>query len=204
MGIVVLGFLKDHWRVFAALGLAALLLFGGYAFGRYATPPNVVIHETVKTVEVEKQVVVEKEKIVYQKVHDTDQKKNVHVEVVEIKHPDGTVETHKTADDKTGTVSHEAAVQYVDRIVEKEVVKYVDREIEKKVEVSSPKPDWRVAPLIGVNGPSALGILGGKPFNALQDLSLGVEVERRIIGPVSVGAWAVSSGQGGLSVAVEF
>jgi hypothetical protein len=63
--------------------------------------------------------------------------------------------------------------------------------------VTTSRPDWRVGVLAGAAWtPPALTIAG--------PLVLGVQVERRIIGPVSLGAWGSTQGAAGLSVSGEF
>lgn len=183
-------------------GLA--LLSVGYAFGRYVVPEKVVIQEKVKIVEVEKQVVVEKEKIVTRLVKDESKKERIHREEKKVKRPDGTEETTKTEDIGVDTVVHDTKTEYVDRIVEKEVIKYVDREVEKKVEVTRPLPDWRFSVLAGVNGNQLPGLVYGSSFDPMTYLSFGASIERRIVGPVHAGAWGLSTGQGGLSISLDF
>lgn len=59
------------------------------------------------------------------------------------------------------------------------------------------RPDWRIGVLAGATWKEpALTIAG--------PLVLGVQVERRIIGGVSVGAWGSTQGAAGASVSVEF
>lgn len=65
---------------------------------------------------------------------------------------------------------------------------------ERKVEL---RPDWRVGILAGATWKEpALTIAG--------PLVLGVQVERRIIGGVSLGAWGSTQGAAGASVSIEF
>lgn len=49
------------------------------------------------------------------------------------------------------------------------------------------RPDWHVSALVGLPGPV-----------------YGAHVQRRILGPVSVGAWALTSKAAGVSLGVEF
>lgn len=62
----------------------------------------------------------------------------------------------------------------------------VVREVERRVEVSTPAPDWRIAGLVGYDG----GVV------------YGASVDRRILGPITVGAWGLSSGSVGASVGI--
>ncbi len=71
------------------------------------------------------------------------------------------------------------------------------REVEVEVvrdlvhEIRTPLPDWRVGGLIGMD------LTHGAPVYGLQ-------IERRIIGPLHVGAWGLASGAAGVSVGITF
>lgn len=58
-------------------------------------------------------------------------------------------------------------------------------------------PDWRVGALVG-------GSLTAPMLPLSGPLAVGVIVERRIIGPVSLGVWGLSSGQAGVAITGEF
>jgi hypothetical protein len=60
------------------------------------------------------------------------------------------------------------------------------------------RPDWRVGLLVGATWKEPALKLGDTP------LVIGATVERRIIGPFSLGAWGTTQGAAGLSVAGEF
>lgn len=197
-------FLANHKKEVAAVCGGLALLSVGYAFGRYVVPEKVVVQEKVKVVEVEKQVVVEKEKVVEKIVKDESKKERIHREEKTVKRPDGTEETTKTEDIGVDTVVHDTKIEYVDRVVEKEVIKYVDREVQKKVEITRPLPDWRVTAMAGLNGSQLPGLISGGSFDAMTHLSFGASIERRIVGPVHAGAWGLSTGQGGLSLSLDF
>lgn len=197
-------FLARHKKEIGMGAGCLALLSVGYSFGRYVTPEKVVIQEHVKVVEVEKQVVVEKEKVVVRTVKDENKKESVRRQEHTVKRPDGTEETTKTEEVNIDTVVRDTKVEYVDRIVEKEVIKYVDREVEKRVEITKPLPDWRVSALAGVNGTQIPGLVYGDKFNALTHMTFGASVERRVFGPVHAGVWGLSTGQGGLSLSMDF
>lgn len=57
--------------------------------------------------------------------------------------------------------------------------------------VTAARPDWRVGPMVGFDFRSGTVAYGG-------------QVERRILGPVSVGAFGLSSGVAGVSLSLEF
>jgi hypothetical protein len=74
--------------------------------------------------------------------------------------------------------------------VERERLVYRDR----SVTVERSRPDWRVGALVGVD-----------PFHQLSgSLLYGGHVERRVLGPVWLGAWGLSSRAVGLSLSFEF
>lgn len=64
--------------------------------------------------------------------------------------------------------------------------------------VTVSRPDWRVGVLVGATWKEPALRLGDTP------LVLGATVERRIIGPFSMGAWGTTQGAAGLSLAGEF
>lgn len=67
----------------------------------------------------------------------------------------------------------------------------------EKSTVTTLRPDWRVGVLAGASLREPLVPLAGP-------LVIGVEVERRIVGGVSAGVWANTSGAAGALVSVEF
>lgn len=92
--------------------------------------------------------------------------------------PGGTVTIDRVIEAKT-----ETHVEDTSHVAEK-----TDAHAERVV---TPKlPDWRVSALVGT----------GLPLVPIY----GAHVERRILGPISLGAWGLSSGVVGLSVGVEF
>lgn len=78
----------------------------------------------------------------------------------------------------------------VETRVEERVVEVV-REVEVLREIRTPLPDWRVGAMIGVDLSSP-----GPAY--------GLQVERRILGPIHVGAWGMSTGAVGIGVSVTF
>lgn len=196
--------LWEHRNKLAAGACVVTVAIGSYALGRYVVPEKVLIQERVKVVEVEKQVVVVQEKVVEKVVRDEAKKERVRREERTVKRPDGSEETTKTEEIGIDTVVRDTKIEYVDRVVEKEVVKYVDREVEKRVEITRPLPDWRLSAMAGVNGTKLPGLLAGDSFDAMTHLSFGASLERRIWGPVHAGVWGLSTGQGGLSLSLDF
>lgn len=173
--LTVLAFLKTHWRKVAAV-VALVVAFGA---GRFATPPKVVTKvETVVKVETREVVKVVK-------------------------------------------VMAAARVKVVDRVVTKEgevrehiVIKEVVKEVaaaERKTEanvsetaktektIASDAPRLTVSLLAGVDlSPAWQPITGAGP------LALGLSVQYRIVGPVTVGVFGLHTGVIGASLGVTF
>lgn len=180
-------------RKYLLLGAAVIgLCVGSFALGRYGTAERVVIQEKVNVVEVVHEVVVEKERVVEKKVYVADTKQRIHREETKTETPDGTVVTQKTEDLNIDSHVRDVEIREVEKQVVVEVEKRVEVEKEVFVDKSKPSPDWRISALAGTT------------VTDLQQWSVGVEVQRRILGPFSIGAWGLSSGQAGVSASIEF
>lgn len=197
-------FLLKHKTKLAAAVVALLLLSGGFALGRFGQAEHVVYKEREKVVEVEKIVYVDREKVVEKVVTIDNTKTRIVREEKTTKLPDGTETTTKT--EKIGV---DKDVSNVATKVEEKLV-YVDRDrvvtVEKEVFVdkTKPMPDWRIGAMAGLNFPQLPGLVAGDSFDVLTHTVFGLQVERRIVGPLSVGAWGLSSGTGGLTLNLEF
>lgn len=189
--------------VLAAVGVA--LAAGGYLTGRYAAPDKVVVTEKVVTVE--KQVVVEQIKTEVKLVKVADVQKDVHREKVTEKRPDGTVVVTEKQDDKSKTHSTTDATDKTEATHIEERLVYKDREVTKLVERN--RPQWALALQPGYEFGTALG-LGGESSNLLdrvlpvKHVMANVVLERRVFGPLSLGAWANTRLDGGLSIRLEW
>jgi hypothetical protein len=182
----VLAFVLEHWRPFAAV----CFLLAAFFAGRSSVPTRV---ET-KTVErvvyqdrvVTKTVTVQGEAKVETRV--------VYRDRTTIQKPDGTVvhrDIERTeADTESSKVSSNSAEKVQETAVQRE-------KAASKVQESA-SPQWRVNLLAGVE-PLHLD----RP-QLFGPVALGLQVERRIIGPLWVGAFGLSSGVGGVSVGLEF
>lgn len=97
---------------------------------------------------------------------------------VKIIRPDGTIEEREVEEDVT--------------ITEKERV----REVEKEKIITNAKPQWKAGVLAGLNTVHS------------KEFSYGVQVERRIIGPVFMGVWGTTTNNddqsAGVSISLEF
>lgn len=181
------------------VAIALILVAVGYGLGRYAQPAKVVtkevVHEVVKTQVVEKT----KTEDVVDKSRQANVDQKVHRVVVETKHPDGTQTTTTTEDVDTDAsskaTSHEVEVRYVDRVV----TKYEDRIVEKVTQTLR-QPDWRLGLGIGVSVPHFLG-QGDVGVPGLQGFVIQAQVDRRVVGPLWLGAWLNTQGTVGLNLA---
>lgn len=61
----------------------------------------------------------------------------------------------------------------------------------------APRPNWSVIGMVGAQ-------IGGRHEIMPAPFVFGASLERRIVGPVSVGIWGLSSAAGGISVRVDF
>jgi uncharacterized membrane-anchored protein YhcB (DUF1043 family) len=103
----------------------------------------------------------------------------------------------KTAASSTASTQ---AAKVDTRVEYRDVIREVEKIREVQVKISPALPQWRVGALVGVNMPG-----WGSPVAPLRGpFSYGGEVQRRILGPIWIGIWAVSSGQGGAAVELEF
>jgi hypothetical protein len=191
-------FWRHRVKIAVAIGLLLLSAFS-FGLGRLMASERIEYREKVKVLTVEKEKVVFREKALETKTLDREKSGKTTRKTTEIERPDGTKE--KTTEEVTEEKEAEKQVQvrYVDRVVEKqvEVVKEVEKEVEKIVE--KPLPDWRLSPMVGLNVPGVIDA-------GLSDrqLVLGVEIQRRLIGPLSGGIWGLSNGAVGLSLSLEF
>lgn len=154
-----------------------LLLGIGYGLGRYFTP--VKIEEKIVTKEVEKLVEVIKEVKV--------ENKDVKTKTTIVEEKDGTKTTVIETEDKSKTETKTDTAKAEEKTKETEA---------SKVTTFS-KPQWRVGVLGGVNGSSL-------NFKEAPGVVYGAMVEKRLFGPISVGAWGLSSRDFGVLATWEF
>lgn len=165
--------------------IAALLLaLGAFVAGRFTAPLKVetreIEHVVFKDRVVEKVVTVERAaKLVTQVVYrDREIAKDGTIREHEVE-TTATKEDTSKVENRAHTATHEG---------EATVTKTVTTTL---------RPDWRVAVLAGGSIQPPLVPIAGP-------LVLGVELDRRIIGGLSAGAWVSSAGAAGASVSFEF
>lgn len=187
--------LPDSWKlpIEAVSGLMLALLVG-YAFGRYATPPKIQTHETVRT---ETKVVddtVSKTRVTELTTELDTLKRARHVVRTVVIKPDGT-HTSQTVIDSTSVDIKEAQQSIASEVDTHAKVSVASQTTAVVTQtVSSEKPNWRLGPMVGAGN---------------AGVSYGVLVERRILGPISIGGWFLSnpsrtSIQGGATITLEF
>ena len=208
----------DHKAVIIT---AVICLAVGGGLG-WSMKPNVV---SVQEKVVEKEVAVKDERIDqlltqisqmnkdYQEMKNSELNVKTHTVVVENTNVDGsktkTTTSDKSLDQKTTETKHEVEVKVV--TVEKQVVvtqtETVVKEVEKEKIVTAAKPDWKLGLMVGA-APQVPNVVD-------TAILVGVEADRRIVGPVFLGAWVmggspvvggfrVTNVAVGLKVGVEF
>lgn len=190
------------WGPKALPYLAVLAI--GLGLGWKLKPDVVQVKET--TVTVEKKVVDETlvQQEVDQRVKEIEATKATHVVTVVVTKKDGTKVEKTTTDVKTDTKSTDTQVKTVEKVVTVEKIVTVDKVVEKTI--TPVLKDWRVGILIGF----------APRFDnfASSPIMVGLEVDRRIFGPVSIDLWLMGGSPvtgfqltnvaGGLGVRIEF
>ncbi len=163
------------------LSLGILLFGGGLVLGRFSTKPQIqekiVTKEVIKTVEVEK--------VQDNKQDSKKEAKDEHKVVVVVRKKDGTITTKTVVDTHDRQVEVKTEIKYVDRVVS------VDKEVEKRVEIKiTPKEvNWQFSANFGIRFDN-LALVPNPPY--FKPALIGLEVDRRVIGPVWVGAWGLT------------
>jgi len=102
-------------------------------------------------------------------------KKDVVYVEKKITRPDGTIEEERRIEDKSETERRR------------------DQESRESKIVQNAKPQWKVS-----------GLVGTKDWTNISTPVYGISVERRIAGPIFVGAWGTTGSNVGISVGLEF
>lgn len=187
------GQVSPIWRNrLIAVAAVLLALVGAFSAGRFSAPLKTETRDVERVVFKDK--VVEVEKVVTVREAARVETKIVWRDRVILK--DGTVTEHeveKTADAETSKVS------VVDN-TERTATLSGERVTEHTTTVTL-RPSWRVALLAGASLHGALlPIASTGPVS----LVLGVEVDYRIVGGLSVGLWVNTVGAAGLALSFEF
>lgn len=181
-----------HLQIAVIIGSA---LFLGAVAGRYASPAKVVVQEKVKTVEVEKQVVVVQEHVKVERVEVATESRHVRRQETTTRAPDGTTTTVKTEEEATDKSTTAVVVAEAKKDTFAETSKREATESKSKT-VTESRPQWKASALAGVDLATAL-------HGELRPI-YGGALERRVLGPFSAGVWALSNGTAGLSMSIQF
>lgn len=175
----MIAFLKAHWRP-VALVIALVAAFGA---GRFAMPSKIHVVE-VRTYHYE--TVQGKERVVFK-----DRVVQVDRVVTKVTSPDGTItekiEDKSKRETKTTDASKEVVATSTDSSAKTDKLTVNDA------------PRFTVSLLAGVQIKSQVNLIpGAGPF------SLGLQFQYRIIGPLQVGAWGLTTGAFGVSLGLTF
>jgi hypothetical protein len=178
--------------------VSVVLLVGAFLAGRYTTPVKVQEKVVEKVVVQEKIVTVEVDK----KNTDEDQKKDTHTVVVVVKKKDGSTITTETKDTHADDQKHEVEIKYVDRVVNR----VVEKEVTVTKTIDRILPQWSVTAKVGTTFNQLKPSLAPPYF---QPLLVGVDVDRRILGPIWFGMWGLTDLKlnaisAGVAVKLEF
>lgn len=168
----------------AVAGGVAAAFVVGELHGRRSAPAQVETRDRV----VYQDRVIEKRVEVAAKVETAQTRR--HMVRTRVTRPDGTREERTELHVGADTTKAEQTT-HVDA---REETRHVTRDTE--VVVEHVRNDWTVSTLVGAD---ASLVLRGE----LRPIFGGL-VQRRVLGPVSVGAWGLSSGAGGVSLSLEF
>lgn len=189
----------QNLKKYAAAGLAALLLFvvGGLV-GRATAPAHVEERVQIKTVEVEKIKTEWKDRIVIQKVFVKDAKKDVVRHEREVIRPDGTVEREKTETESTQSTTKTTEASVQEQTLAQESIRNTEQTV-VSVKKQDAAPEWSFAVMVGAS-PRA----GFMPPVLPPPVVVGVHVQKKILGPVTFGAWVLTSPAVGVSLGAQF
>lgn len=175
--------IKAHWPLVA---VAVVCLLGGIGIGWGAKPAVVQVHEVTKEVTVEKKVVdeVAVQAEVDRRVKEITAQMDTHQVVVVVTKPDGTktqtttTDTHSKQDTKDTTDQTKTQVVTVIKEVQ------VDHTVTVEKTITPVLAQWHLGILVGV----------APRFDApaTTPIMVGIEAERRIVGPVFAGAWVMA------------
>lgn len=177
--ITVLAFLKAHWKPLAVV-VALVAAFGA---GRFATPSKIHVVQ-VATYHVE--TVQGKERVVFK-----DRVVQVDRVVTKTVLPDGTVTEVTTDKSKRETKTADASKSVT--------ATSVDSSVKTEKTILSEHPRFTVSLLGGYQLDSHVNLIPGA-----GGWAVGAAFQYRVIGPLQVGIWGLSTGAFGLQLGLTF
>jgi hypothetical protein len=186
-------------------GLLLLLLLAFFG-GRYSRPARVEVKEHTVFQDRIVEKIVNHDVVQTQAIHDVVEAKHVVTQIEWRTAPDGKQTVTETIRDQTKT--SEETKDSRQSVSDTTASRTEDKKIEaiKTTVTTDARPNWLVGVQAGVNVPGAIsgGLAGLTGTGIIKNGILGVSVDRRILGPLFLGAWGTTAGAGGISVRIEF
>ena len=189
------------WRARSiAAGVVLALLALAFLAGRRSNPAKVITRDVVK-VETQTRDVVHTQ-VVHdvQAVHDVKTQTRTVTVTKWAKAPDGTPVVTQETHQEAATEAHGERQAETKATAQRQTDAHQAAQEARTVTVTAERPQWSVTALAGASLGSPPHLIPGLP----GPLVVGAVLERRILGPLSAGLWATSSGAGGVSVRFEF
>lgn len=168
---------KNAWLLYGKHALVVAAITAAFAAG-YASGRRPV-REVVRTVE----DTAARERVYQLEAQLATMKRDTRRETVRIVRVDGSSETRTVVD------------AHIESAVDTRRATDAAREVKTHTAaeriVTAARPDWRAGPMVGFDFRSGSVAYGG-------------QIHRRILGPISVGAFGLSSGVAGVSLSLEF
>lgn len=189
-----LSFWAKHKKTLLLVLGAVLLFLLGFGTAKFASPAKVT-EKTVVQTQV-KTVIQYQDRIVYQKVLVAQEATHRHVAKVITKKPDGTIVTQVTSDTDSKDSQNININKTDDKT--KDTTQTVAQTV-TIVKTVTNQPNWTLGAGIGYSlphiwNPATVGIPG------MQGAVVQIELDRRILGPISMGAFVNTQATVGLSV----
>lgn len=182
------------WRTRGLVAGAALLaLCGAFGAGRYSRPAKV---ETRDVVHVETRDVVRT-----QLVHDVQQVHDVATRTVTVTRWEKAAPGAPAVVTQTATTERQAETRRQDHAAaQQDRTSQATATETHTTSAVYARPAWSLTGLVGAQFGAAPRLIPQLPAPVVVGLAL----EKRIVGPVSAGAWLTSGGAGGLSVRLDW
>ena len=174
------------------LGLVPVAALLGLLWGRH--------HGPERTRDVVKTDVVYKDRIVEKVVHDVavqrDTDEKVHTVVVTkwLKEPTGAVSVVQESRQERDTATETKRQDHAHGTQERQSEAH---QATVEMHTTESRPNWSVSVLAGAQ-------LGGRNLLVPAPFVGGVHIQRRLVGPVSVGVWGTTGMAGGISLRLDF
>jgi hypothetical protein len=192
---------------------AALLAAGGFVAGRHSAPAKITTVEHTVTTNDTATIMDAISKLSQRmdQLATLAQQQKVHVVRVTEKDPNGTTKTTVTTDKDTDTQAKtqtDVVTQATNQTQIKTESQAKTDEVKTVTVINSKRSAWGLELQPGLNFAQMFG--SSQPYSLLPTSNpylhyavLGVGIDHRLIGPLSVGAWANTNGAGGLTLRLD-